>query len=426
MEAAAHRPENVVVAVLIALIVIVLAARAAGAAAAALKQPRAVGEIIAGLLLGPSFLGHFFPGVSLALFSPVSAEPIMVLSQIGLVLLLFQDGSDAEFGHLDSTRNKIAVAATAIASIAAPLAIGFIIGRASTPALAGNTNADAYAMFVAIALAVTAVPVLGRILRQFQLNRVDTGVIALSASAINDVTVWLLLAAISAYASSHLTLGSAILQLVEVIAYVLALRFIVRSTMDALIKRFPIGAGKMPAGLMAIVVALLFASALTTQAIGVFMIFGSFMFGMLFHRHHAFVAAWREQVGQFVLVFFLPIYFTYTGLRANVLGLDTGAHWLWLAIIVACAIPAKIIPVYLANRLAGLGHTQASMIGVLMNCRGLTGLIVLNIGYSLGLVPQAVFTMLVIMSVITTLITGPLLSLLLRRGGQPVGELVEA
>jgi len=163
---------------------------------------------------------------------------------------------------------------------------------------------------------------------------------------------------------------------------------------------------------MAFVFCLMFACGLYTKEIGIFTIFGGFAAGLLFHRHEAFVTAWRDQVGQFVLVFFLPIFFTFTGLRTNLLGLTANGIG-WLALLLAISILSKIIPVYIAARLSGLNHPQSAVLGALMNTRALMELIVLNIGFDLGFLPRTVFTMLVIMAVLTTLMTGPLLNILL-------------
>ncbi len=163
-----------------------------------------------------------------------------------------------------------------------------------------------------------------------------------------------------------------------------------------------------------------------TYKLGVFAIFGGFAAGLLFHRHEAFVAAWRRQVGQLVLVFFLPVFFTYTGLRTNVLGLSTASDLQWLAIVLAAAVVAKVVPVYLAARVSGFDQDDSLILGTLMNTRALMELIVLNIGFDLGFIPQKVFTMLVIMAVATTVMTGPLLKVLLRQTGRAIPVGVEA
>ena len=170
----------------------------------------------------------------------------------------------------------------------------------------------------------------------------------------------------------------------------------------------------------------MFLCGLATKLIGIFTIFGGFAAGLLFHQHREFVVAWARQVGGFVIVFFLPVFFTSTGLRTNVLGLVSVTDWAWLAVILAASIGGKMIPVYVAARLSGFDHGHSSILGALMNTRALMELIVLNIGFDLGFIPQTVFTMLVIMAVATTVMTGPLLTLLLPRVGHRVPVGVEA
>jgi Kef-type K+ transport system membrane component KefB len=177
---------------------------------------------------------------------------------------------------------------------------------------------------------------------------------------------------------------------------------------------------------MTVVVCLVFAMGICTYRLGIFAIFGGFLAGLLFHRNQAFVEGWRNQVGKFVMVFFLPVFFTYTGLRTNVLGLTYLSDWGWLAIVLAAAILGKIVPVYLASRIAGFSHQESTILGSLMSTRALMELIVLNIGFDLGFIPQNVFTMLVIMAVVTTIMTGPLLRLLLPRAGYVIPVGVEA
>jgi Kef-type K+ transport system membrane component KefB len=421
-----HQTEETVVAVLLQLIVIVLAARLAGNAAVAVRQPRAVGEIVAGLLLGPSLFGALAPDLSAALFTQEAAAPMMVLSQIGLILLMFQIGSDFEFGHLKDGANRRAVLLVTAFSVSVPLLAGFAMGRLSAPHLAGGVAPIAYSLFTAIALAITAVPILGRILREYQMTRTPIGVIAISAAAANDVIGWVLLAAVAAFVSASGSLSSSAMQLAGLAALAAGFWFLGRPCADFFVRKFPLEGGEVPPVLTAVILALIFAAGIATQRLGIFTIFGGFLTGLLFHRHEAFVAAWRRQVGQFVLVFFLPIFFTYTGLRTNVLGLDTAGDWLWCAGFFAVAVAAKVIPVYVAGRLSGLSREDSRIIGVLMNTRALMELIVLNIGLSLGFLPQDVFTMLVIMAIGTTIMTGPLLQLLLKRAGTPVGALIDA
>jgi Kef-type K+ transport system membrane component KefB len=418
--------EHAVVTTLLQLIVIILFARVAGSVARAVRQPRAVGEIVAGLLLGPSFLGFLWPGLSAEIFAADAAAPMLILSQIGLILLMFQIGSDFEFGHLRQLQNRKAVIYVAVASICVPLVVGLLLGVVSAPFLAPGIDKLTYSLFVGIAFAITAVPILGRILREYALTRTETGVIAITAAAANDVVGWVALAGVAAYASSQFSAGNSALQIGGILLLLAVLWFIGRPLAEWLIRRFPIEQGQPSNSLVAIMLALIFAAGIATEKLGIFTIFGGFLLGLLFHRHHEFVEAWRRQIGQFVLVFFLPVFFTYTGLRTNVLGLDSIADWAWCGAILFAAVAVKVIPVYIAARLAGLGGQQSTILGVLMNTRALMELIVLNIGFTLGFIPQDVFTMLVIMAVATTVMTGPLLQVLLPRAGYRVDKLIEA
>lgn len=412
MTSSVHTNEEILVSVLIQITLVILVARLAGAAAAAARQPRAVGEIVAGLALGPSLFGYFFPEVSHALFPADAAQTMWMISQIGLILLMFQIGSDFEFGHLNTETNSRAVLLVAISSVSAPLVVGFLIGRAGAPILAPNSDPLAFSLFVAVAMAITAVPILGRILAEYGLTKTPVGVIAISAAAANDVVGWIALAAIAAIVSSGFSASNFVLQIIGLVVLMAVLWFVGRPCTAWLVSRFPPQNHQLSPVLIASVVALVFSVGVATQALGIFTIFGGFLVGLLFHTHIAFVEAWRRTIGQFVLVFFLPIFFTLTGLRTNMLGLDTASEWFWCAALFAASVASKIIPVYLAARVAGMPPDKSAALGVLMNTRALMELIVLNIGLSLGVIPQDVFTMLVIMAVGTTLMTGPLLNLI--------------
>jgi Kef-type K+ transport system membrane component KefB len=415
--------ENLLFMTLLQLIVMVGAARFMHTVFRRLGQPGVIGEIVAGLLLGPSLLGHFFPGFSLTLFGQHASTPITIISQIGLILLMFQIGMDFEFGHLGTPRNRRAAIVVTIFSISVPLAVGILLGRWSAPSLAAGIDPVRYSLFLGLGMAITAVPILGRILRQYDLTHTEVGVVAISAAAINDVIGWLLLSVVSAYAASQLSGRHLILQIGGLLVFVAALWFVFRPLANRLLERYPVQNGTVNLNLMAVVICLIFLLGICTYQLGIFAIFGGFAGGVLFHRNKAFVDAWRGQVGGFVLVFFLPVFFTYTGLRTNVLGLSTGSDWQWLLILLAASVLTKMVPVYLVGRACGFNRNESSMLATLMNTRALMELIVLNIGFDLGLIPQNVFTMLVIMAVVTTLMAGPILKRLLSHAGHviPVG-----
>jgi Kef-type K+ transport system membrane component KefB len=409
MHSTVHQTEGLLFSVLLQLIVMIAVARIGNRVMRRLGQPGVVGEIVAGLLLGPSLFGHFFPDASLFLFGAKASAPITIISQIGLVLLMFQIGTDFEFGHLSQAKNRNGTIGIAVASVAIPFALGFGIGQWSAPHLAPGIDPLVYSLFFGVGLAITAVPILGRILREFDLTRRELGVVAISADA-----------------SAHFSMEAMGLQVVGIAVLGLVSWFVLRPLAHKLLEKFPIEDGHVPPNLMTVIFCFIFAMGICTYKLGIFTIFGGFLAGLLFHHDKKFVEAWRAQVGKFVLVFFLPVFFTYTGLRTNVLGLVGASDWEWLALVLAAAILGKIIPVYIAGRISGFNHKESTILGSLMNTRALMELIVLNIGFDLGFIPQNVFTMLVIMAVVTTVMTGPLLRVLLPRAGYVIPVGVEA
>jgi Kef-type K+ transport system membrane component KefB len=426
MTASVHATETLLFTILLQLVVMIGAARLLNVVFRRLGQPGVIGEIVAGLLLGPSLFGHFFPGLSVAVFGAGASPPVTIISQIGLTLLMFQIGCEFEFGHLRSDGNGSATGWVALASILVPAALGFGFGQISADRLAPGIDKLTYSLFCGVAMAITAVPILGRILREFGLTGAAVGVVAITAAAINDVVGWLLLACISAYATAQLSVAFVLLRALAVAILGAVLWFVLRPAVKRLLRVFPLRRDDLDPNLMAIVLCLIFLLGMVTYSIGIFTIFGGFAAGLLFHRHPDFTRAWRRQVGQFVLVFFLPIFFTYTGLRTNVLGLSLGEDMGWLGLVLAAAILGKLVPVYVAGRVCGFGHWRSAVLGALMNTRALMELIVLNVGFDLGFIPAKVFTMLVIMAVVTTVMTGPLLQILLPRMGHRMVRQVEA
>jgi Kef-type K+ transport system membrane component KefB len=421
-----HHAEVLLFNILLQLVVMIAAARAGNQLAGRLGQPGVVGEIIAGLLLGPSLFGYFFPGISALLFGATSSTPITILSQIGVVLLMFQIGADFDFSLLKLPKNRNGVVLMAVASTVVPWALGFGIGRLSAPALAPTTDPFIYSLFCGISLAIMAVPVLGRILREFDLTHTEIGVVAISVAALSDVAGWVLLAAISAYASATFSPRAVGMQIVGILLLGAIAWFVLRPLVSWLLRKIPVERGEVGASVLTAIVCFIFLMAMCTYTLGIFTMFGAFLSGLLFHGNRSFVDAWRVQVGRFVLVFFLPVFFTYTGLRTNVLGLVSASDWAWVSVMVTAAIVGKIAPVYVASRSCGFVHSECTILGALMTTRGLTELIVLNIGYDLGFIPRKVFTMLVIMAVVTTVMTGPLLRVLLPRAGYFRPQRVEA
>jgi Kef-type K+ transport system membrane component KefB len=421
VQASVHRTEQLLFFTLLQLAVIVVCARAAGNLAVRWGNARAVGEIMVGILLGPSLFGLLWPAGFELVFRSAPPEPLTILSQIGLVLLLFQVGLEFDFAHLRLAQHRRTVVYVALAGELLPFALGFAFGVVSAPVLFPHGNAFAYSLFCGTALAITALPILGRIMLELGLHRTPVGVIAISAAAIDDVVGWLLLAVVSALAVVHFSAGAFALKLGLLAVYVVTCVLVVRPLLLRLIRRFGVTATTLPLDLMGILLAAVFLSGMATYTIGIFAIFGGFMLGVLLHDQRDLAQAWRDKVGHFVNVFFVPIFFTYTGLRTDIRLLDGWAMWGWLALVIGLATLGKLGGCYAAARVSGLDKRSALAIGIMMNTRALMELVVINVGYDLGVIPQSVFTMLVLMAIVSTVITTPALRRWLQV--QPVAEL---
>ncbi len=425
--AAAQSPERVLYFVLLQLVLIIAAARVLGSLARKIGQPRSVGEIMAGLCLGPSLFGHFAPGLSAYVFGSASHLPLVIMSQIGLTLLMFQIGMGFDFSHLNEPANGRAVAIIAAGSIVPPFVLGLGLGVFSQPLLAPTIAIIPYSLFVGTALAITAVPILGRILREYGLTRTRIGAITISAAAINDVVGWLLLLAVAAFAAARFSVTDMLWRFGFLGLYLVvcfgAVKPLVRYMLARV--RWPDEPG-LPSSIVAITILAVFVSGIMTYEIGVFTIFGGFVMGVLVHDNSEFVNRFSQTVGDFVTVFFLPIFFTFAGLRTDLTGIDTTGLWLWCIGITAIATVGKGAGAYIGARISGLGTQAAGVVSVLMNTRALMELIVINIGYSAGFIPRIVYTLLVVMAIATTVITGPVLRVLLPKIGHAIPEGVDA
>jgi Kef-type K+ transport system membrane component KefB len=414
--AGAHRNELMLFFTLLELALIVLAGRVGGAVALRVGQAPAVGEIIIGILLGPSLFGWIAPSGFNFVFHSAPPEPLYILSQLGLVLLMFQIGLEFDFAHLSSRGNRAAVARVSAACLILPFLSGFAIGYSAAAGASPPARINA-ALFVATAFSITALPILGRIMMDFDLTRTRLGVIAISSAAVNDVVGWLLLALVTALATSNFVAGAFALKVVLVAVFGLVSALIVRPLLKRAIHRSRPAGGVLSANLLGGLVVVVFCAAMVTYQIGIFAIFGGFMMGVILFDEHELVTAWRARVGGFVTVFFLPIFFTYTGLRTSIGGLDSLSDWGWCLGIVAAASLSKLLSAYWAARRSGFVHQEAAMMGFMMNTRALMELIVINVGFDLGVISQKMFTMLVIMAIFSTVVTTPALRHYLARSG---------
>lgn len=406
-----HATEQLLFFTLLQLCVIVLAARAGGVLARRWGQAAVVGEIIVGILLGPSLFGALAPDLFATVFRSSSPLPMMIMSQVGLLFLMFQIGLEFDFSHLGDKQHRRSVAAVATAGLVAPFALGLGFALVLPASLLTNTDRVGFALFVATAFSITALPILGRILMEFKLTREPLGVIAISAAAINDVIGWLLLALVTMLVTvswSGLTFS---LRMAGVVVFALGSWWMIRPLLERLVDRQLLNAapGVLPPTLMSVIIAVIFAAGMTTYVLGIFAIFGGFMMGVLLHRKVDFAARWNDRVGSFINVFFLPIFFTFTGLRTDIGSLSSVPTVLWCVLLIALATLGKFGACWLAARWAGMPPTESRIVGVLMNTRALMELIIINVGFELGVIGREVFTMLVLMAIFSTVITAPLL-----------------
>jgi Kef-type K+ transport system membrane component KefB len=404
-----HETERLVFFTLLQLIAILASARIAGKVAHRLGQPRVVGEIVGGLVMGPSLFGRLFPDQFAYVFKSIPPTPVMILSQVGLALLMFQIGLEFDFSHLTERKNRKAVISISAAGIIVPFILGWLIGHWSRATLAPDIHVRGYRAFIAVALSITAIPVLGRIMMELGITKLPIGAIAITAAALDDVTGWILLAIVSARTTAQFSAPTFTLQVGLLLAYLAACYFLIRPLLRRMVDALSSDGEHLPHDLLAIMIIIVFVSGLITYKLGVFVIFGGFVVGVMLHDHHRFVAAWKKTVSHFVTVFFLPIFFTFTGLRTNVQGLNTPALWGWCLVIIGAATIGKFAGCSLAARFCGLSWADAGCLGIMMNTRALMELVVINVGFDLGVIPPNVFTMLVLMAIFSTMITAPFL-----------------
>jgi Kef-type K+ transport system membrane component KefB len=415
--AAVHKSELLLFFTLLSLTVIVLAGRAGAALAKHLGQSAVVGEIVMGILLGPSLLGWVAPQAFAFVFRSSAPEPLQVLSGLGLVLLMFQTGLEFDFSHLTERSNRALVLRLSAASLVLPFCLGLAFGYFAAPALSPQANRLDSALFVATAFSITALPVLGRIMLDLRITRTRLAVIAISAAAINDVAGWLLLTLVTALAVATFDGAHFGLRIVLLAGYVFLCVGLLRPLLKKVVRRSNITDSRLSDNLLGFLLVTLFLSAMATYALGIFAVFGAFLMGVILFDEPEFVRAWQERLGQFVTVFFMPIFFTYTGLRTSIGALTSPSSWGWCALTIALATLGKFGGAYLGARRSQLDHSQATILAFMMNTRGLMELVVINVGLDLGVISHQMFTILVLMAIVSTVITTPALRFYLPRAG---------
>jgi Kef-type K+ transport system membrane component KefB len=400
--------EEITLRLLYQLIAILVATRLTTWVVRRLGQTDVSGEILAGVLLGPSLLGAVFPGFVQWLFHPSTGTVFTGLAQVGLVFLMFQIGLEFEFSrHLGGDRRSIVV--ISLLGIAVPFGLGYVSAPWFHAQLSEPVPLFGFQLFFAVAMSITAIPILGRIFMELGLSHTRTAALTIGAAAIDDVSGWLLLGLISLLVKGAFSWGWALPRVFGLVAYLALVFLVVRRPLKRVIANDLARHGGLRLSAVPYIVMLLFVSAAITSNLSVFAIIGGFVIGVALHDDRRFVEEWKRRVSPIVWAFFLPIFFAYTGLRTDIGTIHGWPGVRLLLLVLAVAFVSKLGGAYVGARLVGEGHRSAITIGICMNTRALMELIVLNIGKDLGLLPTDMFSMLVIMALVSTFMATPLI-----------------
>ncbi|HLO00132.1 MAG TPA: cation:proton antiporter [Pyrinomonadaceae bacterium] len=394
---------------LLQIIVIIILARSFAVLFRRIGQPPVMGEIVAGLVLGPSVLGWLSPPTLALLFPSASLTTLSLLSQVGVVLFMFVVGMELDIQYL---RTK---ASAAIMISHASIVVPFLMGAALalfiyTPLAPAKTSFTAFALFMGIAMSITAFPVLARILEDRGLAKTNLGSTAIACAAVDDATAWCILAIVIAIVKSSGVTAS-LVTILLVLLFVGVLLFGLKPRIATLITT-RVEKKEYGKGLLAGIVALVLACAWVTESLGIHALFGAFLAGIVMPPAAHLRSFLREKLESFSSAALLPLFFAFIGLRTEIRLLNDWAGWLMCLAIIVVAVAGKLGGSMLMARWTRMSWRDSLAIGVLMNTRGLIELVILNIGYDLGILSARIFVMMVIMALVTTFMTAPLLSIL--------------
>jgi len=404
-----HNLRHPLAILLVQIITIMICARIFGWLCKKIGQPSVVGEIIAGIFLGPSLIGLYFPEFSSVLFPKESLPNLGILSQIGLILFMFVIGMELDLKVL---RNKAQDAiVVSHASIVFPFTLGMVLAYFVYSTFAPpNVQFLSFGLFLGIAMSITAFPVLARIVQERGIHKTKLGTIVITCAAADDITAWCMLAAVIAIVKAGSVASSIYIILLSAI-YVIFMLAVIRPFLKR-IGELHASRENLSKPIVAIFFVVLLASAYATEVIGIHALFGAFMAGTVMPENSKFRNIFIEKVEDIALVLLLPLFFVFTGLRTQIGLLNDWYLWQITGLIILVAVVGKFLGSALAAKFVGQPWKDSLTIGALMNTRGLMELVVLNIGYDLGILTPEIFAMMVIMALVTTAMTGPALDLI--------------
>lgn len=394
--------------ILLQIVLIIGLARLVGLLFARFHQPPVIGEIIAGIMLGPSLLGMLSNSLEKTLF-PTSTQPFLyLLSQIGLIFYMFLVGLELNLQNLKK-QAKVAILISNV-SIFCPFILGVILAFFSLYAL-NQPNSTAFlpfAFFIGASMSITAFPVLARILTDTGLAKTPLGALGLTCASVDDISAWCLLAiAIAITRTNHI--AEAIPTLFGISVYILVM-FTFGQKMFKYALRSYDKTEYLNQGLLTFIYIVVILSAMLTEWVGIDVIFGGFIIGVILPKNNNLSKELTEKTEEFVSIFLLPIFFAYSGLSTDLSLLNRPYLWGICVLVIIVAIVGKYGGVYLASKFLGINSQEGKALGWLMNTRGLTELIILNVGLKLGVISPVIFTLFVIMAIVTTIIASPLLT----------------
>lgn len=388
------------------LIIIIAVSRVCAYLFKKIGQPAVMGEIIAGILLGPSFFGTLIPGFTSFVFPPSSLNNLQMLSQVGLILFMFVIGMELDLNVIKRKAGSAFV--ISYASIIFPFGLGMLLSYYLYSHYApANIPFYAFSLFVGISMSITAFPVLARIIQERKMTNTKTGIIALTAAAAGDITVWCVLAFVIAIAKAG-TSTNAIYTTIFALIYIGIMLGVLKPLLKKLVAR-RVKNELIERSTLAIIFIVLLLSAYFCELIGIHALFGAFMAGIIMPQEWNFRQVLIDKIEDVALVLLLPLFFVFTGLRTQVGLLNNASLWACCLLIILVAIIGKLGGSAFAAKFTGETTKDSLAIGALMNTRGLVELVVLNIGYDMGILSPEMFTMLVIMALVTTFMTNPLL-----------------